>query len=114
MSARISSIFKNVDRSQLSEPDFSLLTLESEKNLILQLASFPDLVQKSASEYKPNGIARFALSLAKQFSSYYHEAKIRDESNIALSTARLALIEAIQCVMKNALELLGISTPESM
>ena len=69
------SIFKKVDRSQLSEPDFSLLTLESEKNLILQLASFPDLVQKSASEYKPNGIARFALSLAKQFSSYYHEAK---------------------------------------
>ena len=114
MSARISSIFKKVDRSQLSEPDFSLLTLESEKNLILQLASFPDLVQKSASEYKPNGIARFALSLAKQFSSYYHEAKIRDESNIALSTARLALIEAVQCVMKNALELLGISTPESM
>lgn len=114
MSARISSIFKKVDRSQLSEPDFSLLTLESEKNLILQLASFPDLVQKSASEYKPNGIARFALSLAKQFSSYYHEAKIRDENNIALSTARLALIEAIQCVMKNALELLGISTPESM
>jgi len=31
-----------------------------------------------------------------------------------LSTARLALIEAVQCVMKNALELLGISTPESM
>ena len=114
MSARISSIFKKVDRSQLSEPDFSLLTLESEKNLILQLASFPDLVQKSASEYKPNGIARFALSLAQQFSSYYHEAKIRDESNIVLSTARLALIEAVQCVMKNALELLGISTPESM
>lgn len=61
MSARISSIFKKVDKNQIQTPDFSLLNLVSEKNLLLQLASFPDLVQKSAEEYKPNIIARFAL-----------------------------------------------------
>lgn len=81
---------------------------------MLQLASFPDVVQKSASEYKPNIIARFALELAKQFSSYYHEAKIRDEEQLVLSSTRLALVGAVQRVMKNALNLLGIETPESM
>lgn len=114
--ARIHSIFKKVKTETITLPDsdFSLLTLESEKNLLLQLASFPERVQRSAAEYKPNIIARFALGLAKQFSSYYHEAKILDTENLALSSARLDLLKAIQQTMKNALNLLGIETPESM
>ncbi|MBR6907503.1 hypothetical protein IKN40_03220 [bacterium] len=69
-----------------------MLNSDAEKNLLLLLASFPDLVQKSAEEYKPNIIARFALNLAKQFSSYYHQSKILDENNKEVSNARLALL----------------------
>lgn len=115
MGARISSILhKAMDYHQNQESDFSLLTLDIEKQLLLQLASFPDLVQKASQNYKPNEIARFALLLAKQFSSYYHEAKILDDTNKSLTTARLTLLSAIHQTLKNALNLLGIDLPESM
>lgn len=114
MYARMCSIFKKAEHLKDEKSDFSLLKSESEKALLLQLASFPDLVQKSALEYKPNIVARFALSLAKQFASYYHEVKILDENNLSLTVSRLALLKAIQQTMKNALNLLGIETPESM
>lgn len=90
------------------------MSTPSEKAILLTLASFPDLVQKAAQNYKPNEIARFALGLAKQFASYYHGAKILDEENLELTQARLALVAGIHQVLKNALDLLGIELPESM
>ena len=113
MYARMCSIFKKAG-VVTSNVDFSLLETDAEKNLLLLLASFPELVQRSAEEYKPNVIARFALNLAKQFSSYYHQSKIYDENNKELSCARLVLLQALQQALKNALILLGIETPESM
>lgn len=113
MYARMCSIFKKAGERN-SNVDYSLLTTDAEKGLLLLLASFPELVQKSAEEYKPNIIARFALNLAKQFSSYYHQSKILDENNKELSDARLALLWALQQAFRNALTLLWIATPESM
>jgi arginyl-tRNA synthetase len=91
MYARMCSIFKKAGERS-SSIDYSLLETDAEKSLLLLLASFPELVQKSAEEYKPNIIARFALNLAKQFSSYYHQSKILDENNKEVSDARLALL----------------------
>jgi len=85
-----------------------------EKPLLLQLSKFPDEVQKAASTFKPNYIARFCLDLAQLFNSYYHHHKIIDETKPELTQARLALIQAVQQVLKNGLELLGIDTVEVM
>ena len=114
MWARISSILKKAPNPDFSTLDYSLLTTKEEKSLILLLASLPDLVQKSAQEYKPNTIARFALALAKQFSSYYHSTKILDDQNPAQTNARLCLLVLIHQTLQNALNLLGIELPESM
>lgn len=113
MYARMCSIFKKANIS-IETVDYSLLKEDGEKSLLMLLASFPELVEKSAEEYKPNIIWRFALNLAKSFSSYYHQAKILDENNKELTWARLSLLKAIQQTLKNALTLLGIDTPESM
>ena len=114
MWARISSILKKAQNPDFSTLDYSLLTTKEEKSLILLLASLPDLVQKSAQEYKPNTIARFALALAKQFSSYYHSTKILDDQNSSQNNARLCLLVLIHQTLQNALNLLGIELPESM
>ena len=114
MWARISSILKKAPNPDFSTLDYSLLTTKEEKSLILLLASLPDLVQKSAQEYKPNTIARFALALAKQFSSYYHSTKILDDQNPVQTNARLCLLVLIHQTLQNALNLLGIELPESM
>lgn len=114
MMARMSSIFRNAKPFTLPEADFSLLRHDLEKGLMLHLSQFSSVVEKAAREYKPNYIARYALTLAKQFSSYYHAVKILDVQALDLSSSRLSLIGVIQQVMKNALELLGIAAPETM
>jgi arginyl-tRNA synthetase len=94
--------------------DYSLLNTPEDKALFLQLAQFSEEIQKAAQSYKPNYIARFCLNLAQLFNSYYHHHKIIDEENPELSKARLVLIQAVQQVLANGLELLGIETVESM
>ncbi|MDR0283263.1 MAG: hypothetical protein LBI53_08540 [Candidatus Peribacteria bacterium] len=59
-------------------------------------------------------MARFCLDLAQLFNSYYHNHKIIDKSNPELSQSRLALIQAVQQVLMNGLELLGIDVIEIM
>lgn len=114
--ARMLSILrKNVrDLSNNSDIDYSLLSSDDEKKLLLKLAWFEEEVQKAAGEYKPNYVARRCLDVAQLFNSYYHNYKIIDESNIVLSKARLYLLQSILQVMKNALNLLGIDVVESM
>lgn len=113
MYARMCSIFKKAGDVKWNV-DYSLLTTDAEKSLLLLLAGFPWIVLKSAEEFKPNGIARFALNLAKEFSSYYHQSKILDDENEDLMATRLSLLHALQQTLKNALTILGIETPESM
>ncbi|NOZ44189.1 MAG: hypothetical protein GXP45_03490 [bacterium] len=71
---RAKAILKQV---VLEEPfDVSLLSQKEEKQLLIQLSLFEELVQKSAVEYKPHLIARWALDIAKLFNNYYHQHKI--------------------------------------
>ena len=112
--ARMSSILRKNQRDLDWNADYSLLNTDEEKALLLKLASFEEEVQKAANEYKPNYIARWCLDVAQLFNSYYHNHKIIDEWNVELSKARLHLLQSILQVMKNALNLLGIDTVESM
>jgi arginyl-tRNA synthetase len=93
---------------------YDVLQEKEEKQLLLQLSSFAEEIQKSATTYKPNYIARFCLDTAQLFNTYYHHHKIIDETNGEVSKARLMLIQAVQQVLKNGLELLGIDTVENM
>lgn len=112
--ARMSSILRKNQRDLGWNIDYSLLNTDEEKAILLKLASFEEEVQKAANEYKPNYIARWCLDVAQLFNSYYHNHKIIDESNVELSKARLHMLQSILQVMKNALNLLGIETVESM
>jgi arginyl-tRNA synthetase len=94
--------------------DYSLLTTDEEKALLLKLASFEEVVQKAAAEYKPNYIARWCLDVAQLFNSYYHNHKIIDDGNVELSKARLHMLQSILQVLKNALNLLWIDAVDSM
>ena len=112
--ARMSSILRKNQLDLNSNIDYSLLTTDEEKSILLKLASFEEEVQKAANEYKPNYIARRCLDVAQLFNSYYHNHKIIDESNVELSKSRLHLLQSILQVMKNALNLLWIDAVESM
>jgi len=95
------------------EVDFSLLTHPSELALIKQLIRFPEIVEDTARDYQAQRIPQYALDLATAFHQFYRDCRVLTEEK-SLSKARLALILATKIVLKNTLNLMGISAPKKM
>ncbi|WP_285403224.1 arginine--tRNA ligase [Luteibacter sp. ME-Dv--P-043b] len=90
-----------------------LLATEHESALMVELSRYPEMVESAAANLEPHLIAQYLRELAGALHSYYHEHKwIVDDAD--LRDARLALVAATQQVLRNGLDLLGISAPESM
>lgn len=89
------------------------LELESEKELIVKLGRYPEVVKRSATNHEPHNIATYLRELAGDFHAWYNSEKtlVDDE---ALRNARLTLAEAVRQVIANGLGLLGVSAPEEM
>ena len=113
--ARICAVLNqaNVKPEDLQNFDEALLTSTHEHQLIKRLSEFPEIISLSASESSPHYIATFLKDLAADFHSYYNANKFLSDDK-ALQNARLALIGATKIVIKNGLQLLGISAPEKM
>jgi arginyl-tRNA synthetase len=99
--------------TQLSHVDLSPLCNAHETALMQRLSTYPEIIQNAAIELAPHTIANYLKDLASDLHSYYNEYKflIDDE---AVKLARLSLISATQQVLKNGLNLLGVSAPEKM
>ncbi len=113
--ARICAVLNQVlmTKEDLHNFDESLLTSTHEHQLIKRLSEFPEIILLSANESSPHYIATFLKDLAADFHSYYNANKFLSDDK-ALQNARLALIGATKIVIKNGLQLLGISAPEKM
>jgi len=97
----------------LREPDFALFREREERILISQLARYPEVVVAAAQAYKPSFLARYLLSLAQNFSQFYHTCPVL-QAEEKLRAARLFLVQCVATVLKNGLGLLGIETVERM
>lgn len=111
--ARIQSILDKSKENSLGNNDFSLLEHDLEWELIKNCAQFPSAVANAKRSLKPSVIARYLLDLCQAFNEYYHEVPILRASN-ELKKSRLALISALQQVIGNSLDLLGIDTLKKM
>ena len=86
---------------------------EHEQILLTELSKYPELVETAAANLEPHLVATWLRELANAFHTYYNSHQfLVDDAN--LRDARLALIVATRQVLKNGLDLLGLSAPESM
>ncbi len=99
--------------SNLSGAELSPLTSERELALCAHLTEFPDVIEAAAQEFAPHQVAFYLKELAGEFHSYYNAERILVDDP-ALRHARLALAAAVRQVLRNGLQLLGVSAPESM
>lgn len=76
------------------------------------LADFPAIIARSAQQFEPSVIAKYALSLAKKFNKYY--AKVKILSTDEQLNARLGLVQATSIVLTESLRLLGVKAPKEM
>lgn len=113
--ARIHSILDQaeVDLSTLNTADLKLLAAPSEQALLRVLASYGDILAKSAEELAPHHIAFYLRELAAAFHTFYNAERVRID-DVALKTARVALLVAVATVLANGLAVLGVSAPKRM
>jgi arginyl-tRNA synthetase len=112
---RIASIFRKADEgdTEWANVDLSPLVEREEIELIKALDRFPMVIRIAAEEFAPHLLAEYALDLSRSFHGYYdrHRVLTDDED---LSRARLALLHALQTVLRSSLDLLGMDAPLEM
>ncbi len=96
-----------------SQINLKLLDTKEDSDLMLVLAKFPEIIEEAAKSYNPQMIIRYAMDLAKEFHNFYEKERIVTD-NKELTSARLALINAVLIIFKNTFSILGISLPEKM
>ena len=103
-----------VDRSVF---DASLLTHESESQLLGVLAEYPRVVRQAAELREPHRIARYSEELAGAYHRWYDSCRVTplgDDPVADVHRTRLWLNDATGVVLRNALGLVGVSAPERM
>ncbi len=112
--ARCSSILRKVEDFDASaDVDVSFLTDEASLGLLKELGRFPAVVKEAATRYEPSVVARFSIAVAQAFNHYYTVNRINVEDP-AERTARVMLVDITRRVLRDALDLLGITCVEKM
>ncbi len=85
-----------------------------EIDLMKLLADYPKEVLDAALTRSPYKVVTYIQKLAGLIHGFYTECRLIDRDNLIQTSSRLALSKAAMIVMKNALELIGVSAPEEM
>lgn len=91
-----------------------LLQSESERNLLLLLKEYPNVIAVACQEIEPYKVTNYVHSLAVSINDFYTKCRVLDDQNPELSRQRLALVDACRIVLRDALSLIGVSAPERM
>jgi arginyl-tRNA synthetase len=117
--ARVASVFRQLEEKSLArnmeagKAALHRLTEEHESGLMRALDRYPDVIELAANNRAPQHLVHYLRDLANEFHSYYnaHQFIVDD---VELRDARLVLITAVQVVIANGLEIIGVDAPDSM
>ena len=109
--ARTCSVLERTGRDAVMT-DAPLGELETE--LAKTLATFPERVIAAISDYEPSVVTRYVLDLCAAFNRFYHECSIANCDDEALRSSRIALTRATNQVLRTALSLICMQTPEKI
>ena len=104
----------NINEENLSKANYSLLTHEKEKSLIMVLGKYSDSIKRSWEELSLHPLCHELLKVSEEFNSYYHEVPVLKAKNEEELLARLALVKATTLVLEKGLSLLDIEFIEEM
>jgi len=111
--ARLKSILRKAEGS--GQPTTGNLPLEKlEKELLVVLEQFKEIVHQAAVEHNPASIANYIYSVAKTFNSFYTVHSVLKAESEEKKALRLQLCQLTAGVIKEGMALLGIRVPERM
>lgn len=86
----------------------------AEAGLLKMLYRWPEVVAEAAENFMVHSLTRYATELARAVHVFYREAPVLGAPDEATRRGRLLLTQAAQKVLRETLELLGLSKPEVM
>jgi arginyl-tRNA synthetase len=117
--ARVSSVMKQLVAKgfrydeAVARANLGLLTDEHEQAALTALVRYPEVLRQAAANRTPHTVVHYLRDLANTFHTWYNAAQfIVDDPQ--LRNARLALALGVQQVVRNGLDVLGVSAPETM
>ena len=116
--ARICSVLKKMNEEgievkSLDKAALSILTAPEEQEMIKHLATLPNVINEAAKAYDPAKVTKYVIDLATMYHKFYNNCRIMGEDESVMQ-ARLSLSLAVKQVIKNILDVLKITCPESM
>ncbi|MFB9865966.1 arginine--tRNA ligase [Vreelandella sulfidaeris] len=117
--ARVCSMLRKAEEAEqpfdhaIALANLALLDSDQEKAVLNRLARFPEVVDTAAKNREPQQIAQYLLDLAGDFHTCYNAVKVMVDDD-TLRNTRLALGLATRQVLRNGLDLMGVSAPEEM
>ncbi|AVI62409.1 arginine--tRNA ligase [Halomonas sp. GFAJ-1] len=117
--ARVCSILRKAEDAGnpfdhgLAMANLALLDSDQEKAVLNRLARYPEVVENAAKNREPQQVAQYLLDLAGDFHTCYNAVKVMVDDD-TLRNTRLALGLATRQVLRNGLNLMGVSAPEEM
>lgn len=116
--ARICSVLKKMNEEgieikSLDKAAHNVLTAPEEQEMIKHLATLPNVINEAAKAYDPAKVTKYVIDLATMYHKFYNNCRIMGEDESVMQ-ARLSLSLAVKQVIKNILDMLKITCPESM
>jgi len=116
--ARICSIIRNLSADGITQrkctsDELCKLNTAEERELTIHLADYTNEIIAAAKAYDPAKITHYVEELATKFHKFYNSCRVKGDDE-GLMQARLTLCTNTATVIKNVLDLLKISAPETM
>ncbi len=109
--ARTCSILEKVGRAgEMTDAPLSELEVELAKTISV----FPERVNAALSDYEPSIVTRYILDLCAAFNRFYHDCSIANCEDEKLKASRIALTRATNQVLRTALHLICMQSPEKI
>ena len=86
----------------------------SQKNLMLELARFNEVMTNAAEELAPHKICAYIYDLANAFNKFYHETKILATDDMEAQSSWISLLLLTRRVLETCIDMLGFEAPERM
>ena len=120
--ARINSVFRlsKLNLKSKIKLDYNKSNLNLyEIEILKKISEWPKCVELSSSKLEPHRIPFYLYELVSLFHSYWNLGKDNKEfrfisSDKKTNNLRLILLQALSIVIKNGMEILGVSTPHKM
>jgi arginyl-tRNA synthetase len=112
-SVRITSILNSEDFVFDGKIDYSILSRETEFEIVKAISQYQMTVEKAALESSPSILAKYLLNLASLFNSYYGKEKINVENQLEKNTKK-HLLAMVRTILNDGMTLLGMQIIEKM